>query len=355
MEALLEAASFLGDSAEVVRIAEELVGLDPPVDGFDYALWRMALTTGDTTALSQVRSRFGELSLPWLERIMASAQFTGQGLTDALLAGEVHRSRGGSEIDLWYTALVNRALLLNLGRPSAGAALDTYEPFTWARNNFAFVFEAVFLDGDRGIAEAEAEESRARLQRPNQRPYSSMTHRCILALWDLSVGDTSGVRMAIDSLRIWEPTTRDTNLTFLCAAVLELQMDLLARSDRLRAHTEVLDSLMRVGPEVEAHMEVAANLTLVRAWETLGELQRALAAARRRSLYPTSGPLGLAAKLRQEGRLAAMTGDIEGAASAYRHYLALRYDPEDSLRPAADSVRAELARLEPGSGGRDPG
>jgi hypothetical protein len=160
--------------------------------------------------------------------------------------------------------------------------------------------------------------------------------------------------MAIDSLRIWEPTNRNTNLTYLCAAVLEVQLDLLAGSDRLRANTEVLDSLMRVGPALEENMQVVADLTLVRSWEASGELHRALAAARRHSLHPTSGPLGLAAMLRQEGRLAALTGDVRGAAAAYRHYLALRYDPEASLRPAVDSVRAELARLNPGTGGRNP-
>jgi hypothetical protein len=30
---------------------------------------------------------------------------------------------------------------------------------------------------------------------------------------------------------------------------------------------------------------------------------------------------------------------------AYRHYLALRYNPEPSVRPEVDRVRAELARL----------
>jgi hypothetical protein len=40
-----------------------------------------------------------------------------------------------------------------------------------------------------------------------------------------------------------------------------------------------------------------------------------------------------------------MTGDSAGAARAYRHYLALRSDPEPALRSAVDTVRAELARL----------
>ena len=35
-----------------------------------------------------------------------------------------------------------------------------------------------------------------------------------------------------------------------------------------------------------------------------------------------------------------------GAIEAYRHYLALRSDPEPALRPDADRIREELRRLE---------
>ena len=49
--------------------------------------------------------------------------------------------------------------------------------------------------------------------------------------------------------------------------------------------------------------------------------------------------------LREEGRLADLAGDREAAIEAYRHYLALRTDPEPSLQPQIEQVRAELARL----------
>ena len=49
--------------------------------------------------------------------------------------------------------------------------------------------------------------------------------------------------------------------------------------------------------------------------------------------------------LREEGRLAAMVGDTPGAIKAYRHYLALREDPDPPWRATWDSVRAELAAL----------
>ena len=49
--------------------------------------------------------------------------------------------------------------------------------------------------------------------------------------------------------------------------------------------------------------------------------------------------------MREEGRLAEATGDTAGAMRAYRHYLALRADPEQALVPQRDSVRAALGAL----------
>ena len=48
---------------------------------------------------------------------------------------------------------------------------------------------------------------------------------------------------------------------------------------------------------------------------------------------------------RTEGPLAAILGDTVGAVRAYRHYLALRADPEPSLRAQADGIRHDLAAL----------
>ena len=59
----------------------------------------------------------------------------------------------------------------------------------------------------------------------------------------------------------------------------------------------------------------------------------------------TDWPPFLSSFLREEGRLAALTGDRAGAIRAYRHYLMFRYDPEPSVRPEVDRVRRELAAM----------
>jgi len=73
----------------------------------------------------------------------------------------------------------------------------------------------------------------------------------------------------------------------------------------------------------------------------------ALAAARRwRFGLPVIYSPCLSTNLREEGRIATLIGDRGRAIRAYRHYLALRADPDPALRAERDRVRAELARLE---------
>jgi hypothetical protein len=87
------------------------------------------------------------------------------------------------------------------------------------------------------------------------------------------------------------------------------------------------------------------NLIASRLLEEQGDLPRALAAVRRRiwDLIPNAYYVTY---YREEGRLAALNGDREGAIKAYRSYLALRSGAEPRLQAQVAQVRAELAALE---------
>jgi hypothetical protein len=93
----------------------------------------------------------------------------------------------------------------------------------------------------------------------------------------------------------------------------------------------------------------AANLTSARLWERLGDRDRALTAIRRRvyitDLKEQRVLVALSTFLREEGRLAALTGDKASAITAYQKYLALRGDPEPALRAKVAQVRAALDSL----------
>jgi predicted TPR repeat methyltransferase len=69
----------------------------------------------------------------------------------------------------------------------------------------------------------------------------------------------------------------------------------------------------------------------------------ALAAVRRRRFDLV--PVFLSTYLREEGRLAALTGDTTGAIAAYRHFLTLQAHPEPARAERVERIRSELSRL----------
>ena len=87
------------------------------------------------------------------------------------------------------------------------------------------------------------------------------------------------------------------------------------------------------------------NLVLAHLWEAQGDLPRALQAVRRRAAGYGLTPKFMSTFLREEGRLAALVGERGEAIRAYQGYLALRPDPEPSVKPEVDQVRADLADL----------
>jgi hypothetical protein len=88
-----------------------------------------------------------------------------------------------------------------------------------------------------------------------------------------------------------------------------------------------------------------ANLILARLWEKQGDRGRALRAVRRRAGGFLLGPLYISTFLREEGRLSALTGDTASAIRAYRHYLAIRPDPEPRAQAEKQQVQQALVAL----------
>ena len=120
-------------------------------------------------------------------------------------------------------------------------------------------------------------------------------------------------------------------------AHVESRPDADAALDRLDA---VLRGGGRPGHELQHY-----NIALARILDERGRLGDALRAIRRREYHEQRGVNALSTFLREEGGLAARSGDRQSAIEAWTHYLVLRADPEPGLRAQRDSVRAELARL----------
>jgi hypothetical protein len=129
----------------------------------------------------------------------------------------------------------------------------------------------------------------------------------------------------------------------LCAALLEATRSAALHLPNARSALEQADSAARV---YDVGQSLGANLVVARVAEAQGNLAFALRAVRRRaSGYDLLPMWYLSTFLREEGRLAALTGDTTGAIQAYQHYLVLRPRPEPAVKPEVDHIRADLARL----------
>ena len=172
------------------------------------------------------------------------------------------------------------------------------------------------------------------------RPYAA----CLPAVWHLVHADTAAALPSLGRARAFlaAKPAGGYHVSFTsCALAAEALLEQ-ARGAPGRVALGRLDSLLAQGFE-SVQM---GNLIAARIHEARGDRRAALAAARRRASHGRDGPIALTTMLREEGRLAALTGDRAGAIRAYRHFLALRPDPVARLRPDRDRVRAELARLE---------
>ncbi len=208
------------------------------------------------------------------------------------------------------------------------------------------VLNAVFADGDS----AQGAQGRRTLEGAldTDSAAASALDWFAAGLYDLAHGQRAGGHRAVTRLRAIPPAVCDRLAPSLCtdyALVLDAQLASEEHRPDARARLVELDSMLRQGPQRSGALLQAGNLVASRLWEQRGDLARALAAVRRRPFFYGYDP-SLPVSLREEGRLAAATGDRAGALKAYRRYLLMRQDAEPSFRAHLDGIRREVARLE---------
>jgi hypothetical protein len=240
---------------------------------------------------------------------------------------------------------------LNRGRPWLAAAhLDSadrrgFDP-PWVPAA-VHVSNALFADGDT----AAAHQAAARLDRQFATGPADPLALCLVAFWrSREPGRAVQVASYLSRLERAGGDPSDNDAAFCALALTARVAALQDRADAGR-RLEQLDSLAATGPSVFGPILSLANLTIADLRERRGEHEAALSAVRRRQFMGDNADF-LSTQLREEGRLAALTGDREGAIRAYRHYLLLRSDPEPSLSVDVERVRADLARLMADSGSR---
>jgi tetratricopeptide (TPR) repeat protein/predicted Ser/Thr protein kinase len=330
---LLAIAAMERDTATVRRLVRRIPRNDPAT-----ALhWLEAgAALGDSAMLALARAQFdsagGVNGMRWL---LLDARSFGFAIQEAerVIALYFGRSRTGPG-EVWPILEVY-AFNHELGRPAAAAAaLGHLSPEAALLPVVSMVIVSQALYGDVDTVATAAALAHLGSFKPATRDSGSREVQarsiCIMERWRLSRGDTRTARAAIARLaggRAWG-----------CAVLLAAQLAAAERRPDAGAAFARLDSLLLAGGgKPEWTMELS------RWWEAQGDVAAALRAARRCQQY--AWLVNLTYCLREQGRLASIIGDRVTATRAYRHYLALRYSPEASVKPEVERVRAELSLL----------
>jgi len=341
---LLEIAEMERDTATVRRLINRIPQAEPRS-----AMRRLqaGAVLGDSAMLIAARQEFDSTG-NGIGQLLMDAELFGIAMPEAERGAALYlkRSRAGPGVS--WDVLDVFGFYHELGRPAAAmatfAGLGPKEaiPTLLRRERVVRLLLGTIivqtLYGYYGVDTTAAVEALARLapyadgpvardSAARKQQYEAM---CPVEWWRLAHGDTRTAPSAIARLaggHAWG-----------CGFLLEALLAAAEHRTDAGAAFGRLDSLLRAGGGVPGWaMEVAR-------WrEAQGDLRGALRATR---LVPRYFPiLNLAYGLREQGRLAALVGDREGAVKAYSHYLALRYNPEPAVKPEVDQVRAELAQL----------
>jgi len=348
-----------GDSATVRRLISLALAQDSTGEFTAMHRMELARASGDTAAIARERGTLGRANFPTLLTTIWAHQETGEEVWEAQRAVEIARRRSDTDPEFKAGRSFIRGLAhdlaLNRGRPQDALAIRAPQPYyppwqvRWVTR--ASIDDALFWGGDTTAAGKAAEKIAKNLTGPPPSEADSLLHWhyyevCTLEQWRLAHGDLRFAPSAIASLRAAAkiPTIQYPEEHERCADLLDAwyatsahRADALQRLDRL----DLLQAKDPVG--ITSSPIEASNLLVARLWQEQGDWSRAEAAARRR--YKGLNPRFLSSYLREEGRAAAAVGHREAAIRAYRHYLALRYDPEPTIKPDVEQVRAELAAL----------
>jgi tetratricopeptide (TPR) repeat protein len=350
MRGLIEVSAQLGDTSAVRALWPRYQQLAGGSLELETVHWVVASVLGDSSTLATLRARVPSLPPRDLLRIAERMMVRGLRLEDAPTVLRALKASAAEDYDVYRGALAAYHHHANGGRhEDALEELRTITPGTMpaAVGEAAWrVHSALFWDGDSALGRAAVPrlEAFVRDAGPDSTAELRLDITCLAATWHLVHEDTSAALPLVRQAReLHQRIPADTRWGGfdVCLRTLDALRER-ARGDRRGPALALLDSVLAQGFEGTQ----TGNLIAARLHEERGDPRAALATLRRRSNHGRDGPGYLSTMLREEGRLAALTGDREGAVRAYRHFLALRPNPPERLRADTERVRITLARLE---------
>ncbi|HMU62265.1 MAG TPA: hypothetical protein PKA66_10815 [Gemmatimonadales bacterium] len=352
---LVALAHLSHDTAAVLRLTGEVLEHDSSSDLAHLMQWHRASVSGDA-ARRAYRDGIASVSEEVLKDIHLFILWTGVGTEDLgwLSSEDIRRLKAH---DPGWAAWTMTAGALNAGRPGDAPRAGLPPGSAGHRELGNHLRRALWWEADTTMALAAAASLQASAESASGRGTGAVQplyDLCALGEWRAVRGDHRYAAVASARLRAARPSglapadsAKLDRYTALCGSLLDAIRASDLRMPDARARIAAADSVAR-----ENIFELCcgdgvtdANLQLARLWEREGDLPRALAAVKRRTGGFPIAPYYLSTFLREEGRLSLLIGDTAAAVRAYRHYLALRPDPEPQLRPGVDSIRREVASL----------
>jgi DNA-binding SARP family transcriptional activator len=316
------------------------------------ARWHAAAVAGDTAALRRARGRLSAMNVTDLRVIAMTSQLEAIAPDDGVRALSALRARAGTEAARVDVAFADHSQALNEGR--IADALEATQRLrrllpgqeSWLRLQ---VLDALYGRGDSAAGAAAATRlAELTAASPLAVPAtwdSWLANACVASQWRLARRDTTRVRATIEILRSHphlDPSIRVSTTPLACAELLDAGLAVVTRRDARAQLTRV--GALVFTPQVAGDAATYAPLLMARLFEAVGDPVTALSSIRRRG-HPAAWPRYIAAMWREEGRLAALTGDGEGARAAYEHFLRYRNEPSAAADSDAARIRGELARL----------
>lgn len=232
-----------------------------------------------------------------------------------------------------------RALAFLEGKPDPITRIRTDPEFFPAAADRNALAEAIWIFRDSAAAERAARRLEGRI---SQGEIAPNLDNCLLGVWYARSGRLSDARTLAESF-VADTTVsalENSSRTF-CRQMLETLITNAVDDDAAVTALAALDRAVR-DMRVPVVLIEVGNFEVARMWEAAGQPVRALAAQRRRSIDII---VTLPERLAEEGRLAELVGDREGAIRAYSEYLAYRTRPQGVFVERTEAVRARLAAL----------
>jgi tRNA A-37 threonylcarbamoyl transferase component Bud32/TolB-like protein len=343
---LFQIAAMDGDTATVRRLSPPVPAADSGPGSF---AWRAAWVFHDTSAIEAIHARFAAGNVNGLEGVMTRTLEDGLPIDEAERAVAALEARATTQQEQTRAQMARYMVAIDAGRPAeAVAALQDVNP---GARFYHGITSELYWDGDTAFALATARGGAVRadasLTRVPRELAGQFWQMCWVERWRVAHGQLATVDRTIARLRspvtLWRDvadSSRTAEFGTLCADVLEATVATLKHQPGAALLVSRLDDRLRTVPPGWTDGD---NLAVARLLEAHGNVVEALAALRRRRFDLV--PVFLSTYLREEGRLAALTGDTTGAIAAFRHFLTLQAHPEPARAARVEQIRSELSRL----------